>query len=184
MSPAGRTSGEWAAQGEFSGFATEVRGFMAEQRTQNGVIMSMLAEGQSTMAVLRRDTAEYKNRSDEASSKIRLLAQSEAVRVDRERREETQTLPALPPPKPTFWQDAVDELRKKAISVIAVVALYICYDQLQKFMAFHPAAGIDGDGISLPSKDEHHSHENRRPIEIQVIPPASPTSPAVTPPKP
>lgn len=158
MSPAGRTSGEWAApvtQGEFSGFATEVRGFMAEQRTQNGVIMSMLAEGQSTMAVLRRDTAEYKNRSDEASSKIRLLAQSEAVRVDREKREETQALPVALPPKPTFWELIKDKLLGYAV----LAACLIIYDVGRQWVIAHPALSPDGEGFSIPKKEHERGRE-------------------------
>ena len=177
MSPAGRTSGEYplpVSQEQFDGFATEVRGFMGEQRSQNSVIMSMLSEGQATMAVLRRDTGEYKKRSDEASSKIRLLIQSDAIRKDREEQGAIRPVPPAPPPKLTFWQDAFDELRKKAVSVAAVIILVIAYDQLQKFFAAHPALAADGDGISLPVK-EHHGDRAAVPAST---PSPSPPAPA------
>jgi hypothetical protein len=185
MSPAGqgRSSGEWAApvtQGQFDGFAGEVRGFMSEQRTQNGVIMSMLSEGQSTMAVLRRDTAEYKNRSDEASSKIRLLIQNEATRTalekqakEHERREETVASPVLPPPpKPTFWENAKDELSKKFISALSVVVLIIAYDQFCKFALAHPASSFDGETFSSPTKEHHGERAAPTPVPAPASAPA------------
>jgi hypothetical protein len=170
-SGANRSSGEWAApvtQGQFDGFAGEVRTFMGEQRTQNGVIMSMLGEGQSTMAVLRRDTAEYRTKSDEASSKIRLLTQNEAIRADREKRDETVALPALPPPKPTFWQNATDELSKKFISALAVVILIVAYQELRSFVIAHPSLTGDGEGFTSPLKDHHGNRELPQAVPVSA----------------
>lgn len=187
----GRTSGEYivpVTQATFDGFAGEVRTFISEQREDNNVIRSLLSDGAATMAVLRSDSATFLKRSDEASSKIRLLAEREAVRADREKRAETRqqpafTTPSAPPPPPPeqsgFWADAWLDLRKKAIGLVALGALLIAYDQVRIFIINHPSIAADGEGFTNAQKHEHD--RGREPV---VPLPAPASIPASTPPAP
>jgi hypothetical protein len=154
----GRTSGEYptpVTQEQFNGFVNEARNFFEEQRTEMGAVRSMLAEGQATMAVLRNDSATYLKRSDDASSKINLLTQKEAIRADREQRESVRPATDLPAAKPTIWDRLKDDLLSKILGVVALAIVIIGYHQLALFMTAHPSISPSGEGFTDPAKHDH-----------------------------
>jgi hypothetical protein len=156
MSPSGRSSGEYpvpVTQEQFTGFVDECRGFFAEQRTEMTAVRTMLSEGQSTMAVLRSDSASFVRRSDEASSKINLLVQKEAVRADREKRNETEAARGDHPATLAFWDKLKEDLLGKIIGLIAIAILMVAYHELATFMAAHPSIAPNGDGFAEPKHD-------------------------------
>jgi hypothetical protein len=158
----GRTSGEYpvpVTQEQFNGFVNEARNFFEEQRTEMGAVRSMLAEGQATMAVLRSDSATFLKRSDDASSKINLLTQKEAIRADREQREPASPATGLPAARPTVWERLKDDLLSKILGVVALAIVILGYHQLALFMTAHPSISPSGEGFTEPAKHDH-SHES------------------------
>jgi hypothetical protein len=191
MAPAASTtrSGEYpvpVTQEQFNGFVAEFRAYTQDAREWMASVNKQLSEGEATMAVLRSDSAEFRKRSDDQSSKINLLIVNDKVRAASEDRKDeearldaamhaaTPSAPAPVPPKPGFWSEAWDDLRKKAIGLIALALLLIIYDQFRIFVIAHPALTSDGEGFkSAP----HHGERSDYPQ------PAPTSNPAATPPK-
>jgi hypothetical protein len=168
-----RSSGEYpvpVTQEQFNGFVEEARGFFTEQRTEMASVRSMLSDGQATMAVLRRDTAEYRTKSDEASSKIRLLIQNEAVRTDREKRAETVPLPSLAS-KPTFSDLIKDKFMSALAMVVVAVVMATGWTLLRGYVIDHP--NVPGEENPPPAKHEHHGDRDVVPAGIPASSPAS-----------
>jgi hypothetical protein len=182
----GRASGEWSApvsQEQFNGFVDEFRSYTRDAREWMGTVNRQLSDGQTTMAVLRNDSATYLKHADEASSKIRLLTIAESVRTDREKREETVALPALPP-KQTF----TDLLKDKFLSALAMVVVAVCmatgWTLLRSYVAEHP--NVPGEEAPVPAK---HDRDHREPVDWQsahgvAIPAGIPANAPIPAPKP
>lgn len=175
MSPAGRQSGEYpvpVTQEQFGGFTEEFRGFAKDVKGWMAEVNRQLSDGQATMAVLRQDSASYVKRSDEASSKINLLTQKEAVRADRERQAERR-IPSsafgTPVPKPTVWEKFKEDLINNIIKLVALAVIVVGYHEVAVFMAAHPSITPDGEGFTAPKHDR-----GREPI--QTIPASAPIS--------
>jgi hypothetical protein len=174
MSPAGRSSGEYpipVTQEQFGGFVAEFRAFREENNDWMSQVNRSLSNGEATMAVLRNDTAEFRRRSDDQSSKINLLIQNDKVRAAIDKRDETVEITTVPP-KQTF----TDMIKDKFLSALAMVVVAVCmatgWTLLRGYVAEHP--NLPGDETSSPVHREHE--RGRDPSQLQAIPASAPAS--------